>query len=245
MNYNVYRFSVAEKIRYVIIFIIFAILIAYLFYDSLWAALFICPFYIPYINAVKSKSVKQRKKKLLQEFRDMSESLMAALSSGYSIENSFREANKDMEKLHGKDSLICKELKMTIYKIDNGVTLEHCLRDFSERANTEDISDFTEVFTEAKRMGGNYGKLISRIITVMREKEETENEIETMLSGKHLEQRVISIIPMIILLYLRVSTGSFMNVLYKNTLGIVTMSVCLILYVMSYLLSEKISNIEV
>ena len=79
----------------------------------------------------------------------------------------------------------------------------------------------------------------------MREKDETEREIEVLLSGKRFEQRIMGIIPLVIIVYLRFSTGSFMDVLYHNFAGALVMSVCLVIYVLSYILAARIVAIEV
>ena len=52
-------------------------------------------------------------------------------------------------------------------------------------------------------------------------------------------------IPLGILMYLRITSGSFIEVLYGNALGIAVMTVCLIVYVMAVFISVKIVDIKV
>ena len=126
-----------------------------------------------------------------------------------------------------------------------GVTLSDGLKKFASRVKSDDIRDFVTVFTEAFKSGGNLVSIIKSTVTIMQDKKRIEDEIKAMLKGKMLEQKVICVIPIMIFVYLRVSSYEFVSVLYHNAAGIAVMTVCLILYVSSILLSEKIANIKV
>ena len=175
----------------------------------------------------------------------MIDSIASALRAGYSIENAFYESRKDMLRLYGKDSIIISELDLFFLKLENGTPLEHILSDFAKRADVEDITDFSEIFVLAKRSGGDFPGIISKTVKIMKEKDNTEKDISVILSGRKYEQRIMSLIPFGIIIYLRVTSGNFLSVLYHNVLGIVVMSICLAVYVASYLLSEKIIDIKV
>ena len=58
-------------------------------------------------------------------------------------------------------------------------------------------------------------------------------------------KRIMCIIPIVIMLYLRLETGDFMDVLYHNLFGIIVMSTCLMVYIVSYFMAEKVIAIEV
>jgi tight adherence protein B len=53
------------------------------------------------------------------------------------------------------------------------------------------------------------------------------------------------VIPFGIILYLRISSGSFLSVLYHNPVGITVMTLCLSIYAFSYVISEKLIDIKV
>ena len=60
-----------------------------------------------------------------------------------------------------------------------------------------------------------------------------------------MEQRVMSIIPFVIILYLKFTAADFIQPLYGNAAGAAIMTVCLIIYTVSYYLSKRIVNIEI
>lgn len=243
INYERYRFSSKELIFNTIIFLILASIIAYLFYDSLvvfvifWV---LCPVFISWR---RKRKLVQRREELKKQFCDYIACISTALSAGFSVENSFRESLKEVIKTYGDKSDIVIEMLEIIKKLDIGVPLSSSLSSFAVRAKIEDISDFITVFIEATKSGGNLSEIIRNTVNIMQEKRRVEEEIEAMLKGKMLEQKVISIIPFFIFLYMRVSSGDFTNILYHNPAGICVMTICLIIYILSFFLSEKIIKI--
>ena len=245
MNYKVYRFTPKEILLSATEYMFAAALAAFLFYDSFYSLLFISPGIILYMGRKRKQKIKQRTVRVKKEFSDMIMSVGTALSSGFSIENAFRDSLKDMTALYGEDSMICAELSGFIKQLEIGVTLEDCLLDYGKRTDMEDIKDFAEIFVLAKRSGGNFNRMIIHTAELIKEKEEIEDEIEVMLSGKKLEQKVMGVIPFMILLYLRLQTGGFMDMLYHNPAGVTIMTICLVTYVFAFYMAERITEIKV
>ena len=90
-----------------------------------------------------------------------------------------------------------------------------------------------------------FGKIISDTISQITEKLEVEREIRTAISSKRLEQRIMNVVPIGILLYLKLASPGYLAPLYDNAAGIVIMAVSLGVYASAWLLSEKIVRIEV
>jgi tight adherence protein B len=72
-----------------------------------------------------------------------------------------------------------------------------------------------------------------------------ENEIDTMITSKRLEQRIMCIMPFAIVAYLRLTNGTYISGMYGNLPGIIAMTICLIVIAVSGLWGKKIVNIEV
>ena len=69
---------------------------------------------------------------------------------------------------------------------------------------------------------------------------ELQETIETALTARKMEQKVMNVIPLFILAFVNVTSGSFLEALYGNVVGVLIMTGCLILYGLAYLWSEKI-----
>ena len=55
----------------------------------------------------------------------------------------------------------------------------------------------------------------------------------------------MNLVPLGIILYMRLTSPGMMSNLYGNTVGIITMTGCLVVYIMGRFLAEKIADIRV
>ena len=124
--------------------------------------------------------------------------------------------------------------------LDNRIPLEKLLDDLAERAGTEEIREFAEIFRIAKRGGGNMTEILSRTAALIEERLDVENEISIMLGNRRLEQRIMDVTPFMIIFYIGITSPGFFDVLYHNPEGIAFMTLCLGAYLCALALSEKI-----
>ena len=179
------------------------------------------------------------------QFKDLVLALSANGKAGYSIENAFRESYRDMELLYGSESLICREVRHIIRGMENNVVLERLLYDLGLRSHQPDIMQFADVFLIAKKSGGNLTEILEKTAAVIEQKIETDKEIQLMISAKKLEQKIMNMVPFLIIFYIGTTSRGFFDVLYHNLMGVVIMTVCLVFYGVAYLLSKRIVEIEV
>lgn len=244
-DYNTYNFSLKEKIIYFTQSFLIISVFAYIFYRS-FIALLLLLILIPFLmKKKKEKCIIRQKQKLSYEFKEMMESIIANLMAGYSVENSFISSYQDMNMLFGEKSLISKELLHISKGIRNNKNVEDLLHDFGKRSHISDISDFAEIFKIAKRSGGNLPNIIKRTSTIIGDKIEIRQKIDTVISSKKYEQSIMNIVPFGIILYIDMTSPGFFNSLYHNLLGYIIMTILLVIYILAYLLAEKITNISV
>lgn len=219
--------------------------ISYFFYHSLWALLPLSPILFVYRRLKNRERDFIKKHKLGLQFKDAILAVSASLNAGYSIENAFCEAYKDLCQIYEKEEIIIKEFLLLNRQLKNNFVLEKLLVDFGERSQVAEIKDFAEIFLVAKRSGGDFNKIIQRTALMICEKIEIKREIQTMISSKKLEQKIMNFVPLFILFYVGITSPGFFHSLYGNIAGIIIMTVCLFLYGFAYLLGEKIMDIEV
>ena len=63
-----------------------------------------------------------------------------------------------------------------------------------------------------------------------------------MVHGKRLENKVMCIVPFFILLYMDITSKGYFDILYHNLPGIIIMTICMAVYIMAYLMAEKITE---
>ena len=217
----------------------------WLFYDSYVAALLISPMALPWFVYQKKRQNERNRRLVGIQFKDLLASVLTCLKAGYSPENAFVEAQRDMELLYGKKSLICGELDRIRKGIKNNVPIEKLLIRMGKSTKNADIKDFAEVFAVAKKSGGSMTQMMAGTIAVMARKMEVEKEIDVLISAKRMEARIMNLVPFFIIFYISITSSGFFDPLYHNLFGIIFMTVCAGLYVFSYLMSERIVNIDV
>ena len=219
--------------------------ISYLFYESLWAALFLSPLVGVWLFVWERSFAKKKQQQFQLQFKDAIQAVSAALNVGYSVENAWKEAAKEMRLMHGEQAMICKEFQYMIRQLDMNVTLEKVLEEFSEKTEDEEVQTFAAIFIMAKRSGANMMEIIRIAANRICDKVDRKRELETIISSKKTEFRIMAIIPLAMICYMKISFGSFIQILYGNMIGTFVMTLCLILYVGAYLVGRKMVEIEV
>lgn len=244
MNYKSYSLTVSEGIRYGLEGCLILGMVSWLFYDSVLVfVFFIFPFLYLYLKRKKKELCKKRKTMLQRQFREVILAVSSHLQAGFSVENAFREAYKDICVLFGKKSLMAKELSWILRRVENNEALEQAFMQFALRSDLEDIYEFAEVFAIAKRGGGEIRNIIARTADIIGDKLEVKREIQTIISEKQMEQKIMQCMPFGIIGYLSLTSPGFLDSLYYNVPGIVLMTVCLCVYVLACFLAEKILDI--
>lgn len=193
----------------------------------------------------KKELQKKKKREIQTQFMNGIQLMSASLQAGYSAENALKEASKELRKTLKQDAEVAAEFEWMVSQIALGRNLEELFLDFARRSGIEDILSFAEVFLTAKRSGGDLLMIIRNTTFCIRQKQETMQEIETTLSGKVMEQNIMSLIPLFILAYVKFTSPEFLEAMYGNLTGTVVMSICLAVYGAAYFWGRKIVQIEV
>lgn len=221
------------------------VIAAFVFYNHALAVLFMSPYLYVYLKERKKDWEFKRKKRLNLQFKDAMEAVTFSLNVGYSMENAFKEALIELRLLYGDEGEIVKVFQNIVRRVEHNENIETALYDFAQASRVEDIIYFAEVFRYAKRSGGDLISIIKNTASTIREKIEIKEEIETVISGKKMEQKVMSAMPMGIILYLRLTAPEFIQPLYGTLSGVITMTFCLLVYLAADSVAKRIVNINV
>lgn len=244
-DYREYTLNIREMILYGMTGMTIAVILGSVFYHSIYGILVmfgIVPFYL---KEKKKELCEKRKAQLNIQFKEAITSMAVNLRAGYSMENAVRESYQDCCLLFGKESLICEELSHMIKGLNNNVILEVLLYDFGKRSDMDSVRDFAEIFQIAKRTGGDLSRIIQDTVTIICEKLEINNEIQILLSAKKYEQKIMNMVPILIILYIRTTSPGFLQPLYHNIVGVCIMTICLALYGVAYFMAKRITAIQI
>lgn len=220
-------------------------MVAYLFYKSIWGLAVLLPVYYVVKRRWVREKTEQQKKEIIREFKDGMQAVTTSLIAGYSMENAWKEAEKELVELYGENAIVVKEFEKMNASVLMNVPLEQLLDTFAKESEVEDIITFAEVFSFAKRGGGDFVRIIDTTTRHIREKVEIMQEIDTVMAAKKMEQKIMNVVPLGILFYLDLASPGFLSVLYGNLLGVVVMTIALLAYVGTLCLAEHLMAIEV
>lgn len=178
------------------------------------------------------------------EFREALQGIAAALNAGYSVENAFSEASKDLQLLYGSSSVLVPEMQEIMNKTQLNYPIEKALFELADRSGVEDIQRFAEVFQTAKRTGGDLIAITKTSADRICEKIEVKREIASMIAGKEMEAKIMKIIPLGMIVYFQLCSPGFLDPLYQGQ-GRIMMTVLLLLYLIAFYWSERITRIDV
>jgi len=225
--------------------ILLVFLIAMLFYSRLWMMAVLFPLGMKYYERMICQVEEKGKRRFERQFQDALQSLEAQLNVGYSMENAIKEVQRDLQIMYDRHTLIVREFTYMVRQLNLNVTAEAAWKDFAARVALPEVDTFVTVFSLAKRSGGDSILIIKNAVRQLGDKAEVKREIDTVIAAKKMEFQIMSVIPLGIIGYMRLSFPEFMAGLYGNLPGAAFMSICLGAYIAAWRLGCKIVEIEV
>ena len=245
-DYDIYVMNKNERMFYIILAYVVIFIVGYVFYENiiLAALLGLLAFKFPKMRT--GQIIKSRKNALSIQFKDWLYSLSSSMSAGRSIEMAFKESYKDLEIIYtNPETPIMKELQHMIRRLEMNETVEDVVHEFAERTHIEDIMNFADVIKISKRSGGNLVEVIRSTSNVIGDKIETKADIETTISGKKFESRILCCMPVVMVAILTATSYDYMEKVFTTLIGHVVMTISIVMFVAAFFIGEKIMDIEV
>ena len=199
------------------------LLILYLFYESILPAILLFPLWFLYMKEWMEEKAIGKEQEFRRQFRDSIQTIG----------------------MYDANTRIRKEYGQMVRKLDLNLSVVTVLNEFAAEVKQEDVTNFITVYAAAKVSGGDSIAIIRDAARTIGEKIDTEREIQTMLAAKKLEFEIMSVIPFIMILYMKMTFGEFLSVLYGTWTGCIVMSICLVLYLGAYRFGRRILQIEI
>jgi len=217
-----------------------SVVLAFFFYRNGMGLLVTLPAAYFLIFITKGAEAIGRIRTEREQFKECIHSVAASLRAGYAPVGAFAESRKDMVMMYGIDSEIVRRLDGVQIGIKNNQSLEELLLQWGRDSDAEEVSEFAEVFAIAKRSGGSVLGVIENTALMIQNRMEAEREIETLLSNKRMEQKIMSAMPFLLVLYLQLGNPGYFDVLYGNAFGVAVMTVMLGVFLWSQYYFAKV-----
>ena len=191
-----------------------------------------------------SNSVKKRKLKLRVQFFDLLEAMSVAMRAGNPVMRSMQSAREDLILIYPEDSDIITEIDIIIGKFNNAMPVSEAFSDFAERSGLEDIAGFASIYATIEGKSSRADEIVRETQQIIADKMEIEMEIDTLLTAAKSEVNIMLLMPLVILGIIGYAGAGFMDAIYTTGVGRIVSTGGLIVFIFSFIMARKFSNVK-
>lgn len=217
-------------------------LLAYFFYRSPLAVAPLSLVGVLLFCRIAKEKGRQGREELAAQFRECILAVSTSLQAGYSAENAFVECRQDMALMYGESGAIVREMDIIRRGMTINIPLEELLTDMADRSGCDEIEQFAQIFSIAKRSGGNMAEIIGNSADQIGRRIRLKQELRALLSGRRMELGIMKAMPFGILIYIDMGNPGYFDPLYHNAIGIIVMTLSLAVYLGAFMLGERIMD---
>ncbi len=225
--------------------ILVILLLDYFFYRSLWAAIPLSAVGYLYYRREEKMLLQKKREQAREQFKELLLLVSAGQKAGFSAENAFVSSYGDMKALYGRDSSACRMISMLKSGRENNIPFPKLWKQIGSRLDIPEIREFAQIYEISHESSGNMASVMEKTAAIIIHKIETEKEIAVLLSARRLEQKIMNVMPFLIMLYISITSPGYFEGLYHSFSGMLIMSVCLFIYLGAYAMSERMVSIEI
>ncbi|MCB5187297.1 type II secretion system F family protein [Methylobacillus caricis] len=172
---------------------------------------------VPYIR------LRRRRRAIVSQLPLFIDQVSRALSAGKSIEGAVRSVAEDMEMpLRG---LLDRVIRAT----DLGVSFAEAIQKSAELHGIKELG----LIALAVRISSNYGSspqaLLKNVVHMIRQREQAERELAAMTGETKITAWVLSLVPLLIVVYMYVSNPGYIDMMLSDATGALVFKVALLM----------------
>ncbi len=235
----------AKWFRFILVGYVTLFAVGQVFYGSIGFSAICGLSIVLFIEQYKNYLVTKRIRALRKQFGDLLYSLSASVATGRQLSSALQEAYINLSYVYKPNTPMLVELKyLTKSFLENRDSEETLLTGFAQRSGVEDIRNFVNVYLSCRETGGDINQVIANASEILMQKMTIEREISVMTSQKKFEGKIISAMPVLIIMFLNLASPGYLENLYCTLFGRLVMTAALVGIFTAYKLTEKITNIE-
>ncbi len=216
----------------------------YLLYKNVWISMVGMLIFVLYGVMNKKGLEEDRNKRIQAKFLDFLMCLEPLLKNSGTFCMAFSEAVSDYKRFHGGDELSFY-LDAAVNDFMINISTSDVLIGMAKKMQLEDAYAFAKSMTICELTGGNAVEVTERTTELLVEKIRILCDINTNLSGKVFEQKIITIMPFMLLGLFAVTAKSYLEPLYNTFEGKIVMTIAGVLFLGQWFIGEKITSIKV
>ena len=246
INLNEYKLNKNECIFFVIGIIFSSLILSLLFYRNVLFAIVILPFAGMLKRVVEDLLASKRRREFMLEFKDFLFTASTAIGAGRSMKDAIAESIPSIKEIYGANALLAGELESIYQRIEYGGENDvKVLVEFATSSGMEDVIDFVNIYSICKHTGANLIKALNKAANVIIDKITIEREVQEISRRKESEGLILLVMPIIVILFLNLSSPEYIAPLYETIAGRIIMTLVIAGNVGVFILIRKITSIEI
>lgn len=239
--------TVGNYYLYSVVISICIFFISVIAFKSLFLAFLLSLSGLVYPKIMMDNAYRKRKEKLNLQFRDALNSIMGSLKAGLSINSAIVKCFDDLQKVysHQKEKYMVEEFKKIKNDLSIGISVDDALRKFKQRLGMEDVDDFVNAVIIVRQKGGNMLEIMENVTKMISDKITVKNEIKVVTAQKKYEARILTIVPVLLVILLSIFSPEYMKPLYGTVLGKILIVLGFVLLILNYFVGKKVTDINV
>ena len=228
------RFSILIASTLTVIFFIFAISRNLLIALILGALL--SQFFLKYLNRqLEAKDSKNFSK----EFPGFLSLLSSGLKSGLSLEQGIDAYCSQ------NVGIVASEFRRVLSESRLGSSFDDSLSELVKRRNDDDLTWLVTAILIQKDVGGSLSSIMDTVLETIQSRSEVRREIRSLSAEGKLSAYVLIALPIFIFSFLFLTRRNYVEVLWKESLGLVILSFIGTLITIGWIWMKKVVNIKV
>ena len=190
------------------------------------------------------RAVRKRLLRLRGQFYDLLEAMSVSMRAGNPVWSALGSARDDLTLIYPEDSDIVVELDIILAKFENAIPLSQSFADFAARSGLEDVASFASIYATIEGKSSRADEIVRETQQIIADKMEIEMEIETLMTAAKSEVAIMLVMPLVILAVVGYAGAGFMDAIYTTFAGRVVATGGLIVFVISFFLAQRFSEIK-
>lgn len=192
---------------------------------------------------IKKKDIfARRRRKITLEFKESLFTLSASLRAGESLEKAFESTVNEMDAV--QYPYLYDSWRKILARMQLGQSLEELLLEYAANTRVDELLSFASIIAVSKRTQGNITGVIDNTAGLLQEKIEMSEELTVMLARKKTEQRIMNVMPLLVIAMLTSMSPEYVQPLYGTLQGRIVMTGCILLAGASLWIARRISDIR-
>jgi len=182
---------------------------------------------------------KKRMAKFQSQLPEALELIARSLKAGHAFPSSMKMAADEF------DDPLGTEFEETINEINFGVNVPDALKNLANRIDCPDLKFFVIAVILQRETGGNLAEIIESLAYLIRERFKLYGKIRTLAAEGKISAIILSVMPFLILIYLRFANPSYINILFSDPAGRIMAGIAAFIMLIGILVMKKMINIKV